>query len=182
MKFPSLTQISRRRRSGLSILEMLIAMSIGVMLLAAMATFAIYTARGFVSQGNYADLDRASRNALDTITRDIRQSRSVTAITSTKLTLANHDSQPLVLEFNTGNGQFTRTESNKTTVLLTQCEFGYFTNYIRVPANNWQWYPVNTNLASATKLIDVNWKCSRKIISKKFNTESVQTAKIVIRN
>ena len=32
------------------------------------------------------------------------------------------------------------------------------------------------------KLIDVSWKCSRKIMGEKLNTESVQTAKIVIRN
>jgi hypothetical protein len=31
-------------------------------------------------------------------------------------------------------------------------------------------------------MIDVSWKCSREILGAKINTESVQTAKIVIRN
>ena len=32
------------------------------------------------------------------------------------------------------------------------------------------------------KLVDLNWRCSRQILQQKVNTESVQTAKIVIRN
>jgi hypothetical protein len=32
------------------------------------------------------------------------------------------------------------------------------------------------------KLVDVSWLCSRKILGRKVNTESVQTAKIVMRN
>jgi hypothetical protein len=30
--------------------------------------------------------------------------------------------------------------------------------------------------------VDVSWKCSRQILGEKVNTESVQTAKIVMRN
>jgi hypothetical protein len=35
---------------------------------------------------------------------------------------------------------------------------------------------------SAAKLIQVSWICSRDILEARFNTESVQSAKIVIRN
>jgi prepilin-type N-terminal cleavage/methylation domain-containing protein len=174
----------RRSASGLTLLEMLVALSIASLVFAALGTLAVFTARGFVATGNYADLDRASRNALDVITRDIRESRSVAIFSNTKMTLVNYSNQLLVLEWKPSTGQMTRTLNGTTTVLLTGCDFLSFSNYIRVPTNGWQWYPVssNTNIASPTKLVDVSWKCSRQILGKKINTESVQTAKIVIRN
>ena len=37
-------------------------------------------------------------------------------------------------------------------------------------------------VADQVKLLDVSWRCSRKVLGQKLNTESVQTSKIVIRN
>src|SRR6185295_11113936 len=60
---------------GITVLEVLVASSIGMLVLLAMTSLTFYTARGFAAMGNYADLDRASRNALDQMTRDIRSSQ-----------------------------------------------------------------------------------------------------------
>jgi hypothetical protein len=147
-----------------------------------MASFAVFTARTFVATGNYADLDRASRNALDQITRDVRAARSVTAFSSSKLTLMDNNTNVLVYEWKPSTSQLTRQSGGFTTVLLQQCDYLTFSNYIRVPTNAWSWYPVGTNNVSLTKLVDVSWRCSRKILGQKVNTESVQTAKIVLRN
>jgi len=73
-----------------------------------------------------------------------------------------------------------RTKNSKTTTLLTQCDYLNFGISQRNPSNNFTFYPT-TNLNSV-KLIDMNWRCSRKILQLKVNIESVQTAKIVIRN
>ncbi len=35
---------------------------------------------------------------------------------------------------------------------------------------------------SICKLINMSWKCSRTILGSKMNTESVQTAQVVLRN
>lgn len=181
MRF-SLPNKSRRHESGLSLLEIMIATMIATIALAALGSMAVFTARSFVATGNYADLDRASRNALDVITRDIRESRAVVPTGNTKLTITTWDNSALVLEYKPSTAQFTRTHNGTTTVLLKQCDYLSFSNYTRVPGANWSWYPVSAGSLSTTKLVDVSWKCSRKILGKKVNTESVQTAKIVIRN
>ncbi|MEJ2010407.1 MAG: hypothetical protein P8Z30_20015, partial [Acidobacteriota bacterium] len=72
-------------------------------------------------------------------------------------------------------------------VLLTNCEYLAFGISQRNPSNEFCFYPAtNTTTSkldpSLCKLVDVSWKCSREIFGKKVNTESVQTAKIVMRN
>jgi prepilin-type N-terminal cleavage/methylation domain-containing protein len=182
MKFTLSSQPLGRRSNGFSLLELMIGIVITSLTLLAMGTTAMFTARSFVASGNYADLDRASRNALDILTRDIREARGVSSFSNTKVTLINYSNQPIVLEWKPSTAELTRTWNGTTSVLLKECDYLSFSNYTRVPTNKWNWYPVKTNVLSQTKLIDVSWKCSRKILGQKINTESVQTAKIVIRN
>jgi hypothetical protein len=56
---------------------MLITLGIGSLVMMAVMQTALFTARSFVAMGNYADLDRASRNALDTMSREIREAKAV---------------------------------------------------------------------------------------------------------
>jgi hypothetical protein len=132
--------------------------------------------------GNYGDLDRASRNALDILSRDVRQSRQLLTYTPKQISLRANDNSTLTYSFNPSTGNLTRQNGGTNKVLLTQCDYLNFSIYQRNPSNSWSWYPVSSNLIATTKLIDVSWKCSRKILGAKVNTESVQTAKIVIRN
>ncbi len=182
MKSVSNVAASARQRAGASLIETLVAISAGMITLGAVAGFSLFTARSFVSSGNYADLDRNSFAALDRLTRDIRQSRELLAYSTNKLTLRDNDNATLIYEYNPATHQLVRTKNGIREVLLTECDFLRFAIYQRTPSNNWTWYPVATNAISTTKLIDVSWKCSRKILGAKLNTESVQTAKVVIRN
>jgi len=175
-----------RPRTGFTILEMLIALGVASLVLGAVAGVAIYSARSFVALGNYADLDRASRNALDVMTRDIREARGLTAFTTNKLTLTAGDMSTLTFEYNPSAATLTRTSGSTTRVLLKECDYLKFAIYQRKPMAGSQFYPA-TNLSGVSdpsigKLVDVSWRCSRKILALKVNTESVQTAKIVIRN
>ena len=176
----------RRPSAGLTILEMLIALTLVSIVFATVASFAAFTARSFVATGNYADLDRASRNALDALTRDIRESRELTSFTTNKLTLTANDMSIVTFEYSPSKATLTRKQGAESSVLLEQCDFLKFVIYQRKPMAGLQFYPA-TNIAGASdpsiaKLIDVSWRCSRKILALKVNTESVQTAKIVIRN
>ena len=183
MKILPLISPARQQRAGVSLLETLIAISVGMMAMAAVGSMTLFTARSFVASGNYADLDRASFVALDTLSRDIRQSRALTLpFTTNKLTLTDNDNVTLTYEYKPSTSEFTRVKNGTTTVLLKQCDFLNFAIYQRTPTNGWNWRPVTTSLISEAKLIDVSWKCSRKILGAKVNTESVQTAKVVVRN
>lgn len=180
------TLTSRRQRTGFSLVEMMIAMAIASIIFAIVMSFSIYIARSFVATGNYADLDRASRNALDVMTRDIRESRALTAFATNKLTLTANDNSTLIFEFDPSAATLTRKTGTTTTVLLSQCDLLKFAIYQRKPMAGLTFYPATNGLGAASpsiaKLIDVSWRCSRKILGQKVNTESVQTAKIVMRN
>jgi hypothetical protein len=65
-------------------------------------------------------------------------------------------------------------------MLLTNVDFLSFQIFQRNPvAGTYDTYP--TSSATNCKLVSVSWICSRSILGSKLNTESVQTAKIVIR-
>jgi hypothetical protein len=167
----------------MTLLEILIAVTISVTVFAMIGAITVFTARSFVALGNYANLDSASRKALDTLSRDVRQARTVLSpFTSQTLKLMANDSNTVTYTYTPTTRKLTRQTNTGTTTLLEQCDFLNFHVYQRNPSNDWQWYPVQSNLLSTAKLIDVSWKCSRKILGQSVNTESVQTAKIVIRN
>lgn len=177
------TAVSRRKpNTGFTLVETMVAMGVASLMLAGIASFAVYTARSFVAAGNYADLDQASRNCLDVMTRDIRESRALTAFSTNKLTLSTDDGSALVYFYNPSASTLTRQKGNEVTVMLEQCDYLSFSIYQRSPSNNFTFYPVQNNRWDLAKLVDVSWRCSRKILGEKVNTESVQTAKIVMRN
>jgi hypothetical protein len=168
--------------AGLSLVETMIATSISMMTLCAVGFALMYSARSFVAIGNYNDLDQSSRNALDFITRDIRESLNVKSFTTNRLELTASDNSSLVIEYNPVSGELTRRKGGNTTVLLEECDFLRFNVYQRTPSNAFTFHSVQSNRVDLAKLVDVSWHCSRKILGAKLNTESVQTAKIVIRN
>ena len=180
-----ITSTKRRRRgkqAGLSLVEFLVAMGIGSLVLAGLAALMFYTGRSFAALANYVDLDTYSRNALDTMSREIRQTRRLVAGTSTRLQFEDSDGQTLVYEYNADERTLTRTKNGVTDSepLLKECNFLQFSMYQRNPINGkYDQYPTAT--PSECKLVQLRWICSRDLIQARRNTESVQSAKIVIR-
>jgi Tfp pilus assembly protein PilW len=72
---------------------MMIAVALGSMLAAAAGSLWLFGSRSFVAMGNYQDLDKKSRNALDRMSQDLRQATQVTAFqksgTTKLLTVTN---------------------------------------------------------------------------------------------
>jgi Tfp pilus assembly protein FimT len=171
---------SRRGRSGFTLTELMVATGLAVLVFAAVAIGSVFSARSFLAMGNYEELDSASRNALDIMTREIRQTKGLTAYATNQLSFQDYDGTTLTYSWNAGSGMLTRQKGTATTVLLKQCNYLLFGKSQRNPSNDFNFYPT-TNITKV-KLIDVSWVCSRQIMQQKVNTESVQTAKIVIRN
>ena len=184
----------RKRVSGLTLVEVMISVAAGSLLLAVAASLWLFGSRSFAAMGNYTDLDAKSRNALDQMSRDIRQATGVTGFQDkggTKwLTVTN-------TALGTG-ATYTWNATPRTLVCqragqadevyLTECDRWDFDFYQRVPqkGGGYVFFPA-TNMAgrydlSICKLINMTWKCSRKILGSKVNTESVQTAQVVLRN
>jgi type II secretory pathway pseudopilin PulG len=184
-------------RSGgaFTLVEMLVATGLGSVVLVVIAILAAYGARSFVALGNYADLDQASRNALDLISVEMRQATALVSVqtnaTAKSLTFTNAltarqmkiywDSSSRLLNMDiTGQGTYP---------LLTECDrwdFSLYSKATTVTSTNVVFYPATNNTGAIDpticKLVNMSWKCSRTILGNKVNTESVQTAQIVLRN
>jgi hypothetical protein len=168
---------------------MLVAVGLSGILLVVVGSLSVYGARSFVALGNYADLDAQSRYALDLMSREFRHATAVVAVRtnlpvkSITLTNANAasavkvtydaDQRTLVLE-RTGQPALT---------LLKECDrydFDVFTRVPNVTSGNITFNRAPT--VNTVKLISMSWKCSRTILGQRVNTESVQTAQVVLRN
>jgi hypothetical protein len=164
----------------MTLVEIMVALAVASILLLAVATLGLYGGRSFAGLANYTDLDARSRHALDRLTKDVRQVNRLTASTSTSLTFEDADGSSLQYVYSPGNRTLSRVKGGATEVLLTECDSLSFAIFQRNPINGtYNQYP--TASPATTKLINVTWTCSRKILGNTMNTENVQTAKVVIR-
>src|SRR5688572_29028977 len=109
---------TQRKLSGMTLVDMMVAVAIGGLVLTSIAMLSVYSARSFVAMGNYADLDQASRNALDNMSREIRQTQSLTSYTSTQLTFQESPSNTLIYVYDPQARTLTRRRGGLDTVLL----------------------------------------------------------------
>jgi type II secretory pathway pseudopilin PulG len=169
----------------MTLVELMVAMGVGSILFVAVGTLAFYSARSFAALSNYVELDNFSRNALDQMSREIRQADAL--LTGTDHQLVFQVSNPtngvvsqVTFTYDPTSRQLTRTQSGTTTTLLKECDFLKFSIYQRNPiGGTYDQYP--TANPATCKLVQMSWICSRNILGKKANTESVQSAKVVIR-
>jgi prepilin-type N-terminal cleavage/methylation domain-containing protein len=174
------TSIKRRRQAGLTMVELMVAVAIGSVALLGLSMLSVYTARSFAAMANYVDLDRSSRKALDNLTKIVRESDGL-------LEFSAHE---LELSYGGENVKFTYSEQAKTLVyktenfsktLLTGCDFLKFEVFQRnTEEGTYDQFPTTLEDSDA-KLIQVTWICSKSVLGKLINSESVQSAKIVIR-
>ncbi len=173
----------------MTLVELQTASAISVILFAAVMALAFYTARSFAAFTNYVELDTNSRNALDVMSTEIRQADFVKAATPTSLTLqttdlgtgATHDLQYL---YTPATKELTRiVDGGQPEVLLTECTFLQFGTFQRntTPSLDNAFVPVATSQPNLCKVVQLTWICTRRILGKTANTESVQSAKVVIR-
>ncbi len=180
-KLMSTKRVSRRA-PAFTLVETLVAMGVGSMLLVVIFSLSFYSSRSFAAMANYADLDSASRNALDRMTRDIRGVNRLTSFSTNQVSFEDIDLSTLSYVYNPLQRTLVRTQKGVSQVLLTECDRLTFSIFQRNPiGGTYDQYPAANNNPDLCKLVQVNWTCSRKIFGQKVNTESVQTAKIVIR-
>lgn len=166
----------------MTLAELMVAMAIGSIVAMGLASLSFFTARSFAAMANYVDLDHRSRIALDTMSREIRQATRLTASTATSLTFTDFDGGTLQYVFDPQAKTLSRIKGGVAggRPLLEECDSLNFSIYQRNPVGGtYDQYPAAS--ASTCKLVQLRWVCSRKILGVAKNTESVQSAKIVIR-
>ena len=180
---PTSTDSRRAQRSvAATLIEYVISIGVGSIALLAIVAFSIYTGRSFAGIMNYVELEGQSRTALDGMIKDIRQTGLLTGFTSNSLTFQDYDAKALTYAYDPEARTLTRTKDGASKTLLNECDSLDFSIFQRNTTNGtYDQYPT-TLQASNCKVVQVTWTCSRQITGTKLNTETVQTAKIVIRN
>jgi len=161
----------------MTLVEMMVAVAVGSLILAVIATASMTSALWFSALANYVDMDAKSRNALDQMTLKVRQAGALTEFSPTHLKFAAPGQTNSFLAYDwdsaTGSLMEWNTGDSTTNTLLTGCDKLAFSLY------NASFAPT-TNLSQA-KGLSVNWRCSRTVLGRT-NTEDMQQALIVIRN
>ena len=175
--------VSNNRR-GYTLAEMVVAMAVFSISGLALASVYFFAMKSFVAMGNYALLDQANRQAMDSLTREIRQAKQVTACSTNSITIVNGDDLAVTFLFRPQTKQFVRTASDGSyKVLLNDCNLITFDLYQRNPVGgSYDIYPAATgNWQQTVKVVQLSWKASRSMLNGLVNSENVQTARIVIR-
>jgi type II secretory pathway pseudopilin PulG len=180
--------------AAFTLFETMLAVAIGSLLTAVVASLWIYSSRSFVTMGNYADLDNKSRRALDLMSHDLREATAVTAfqtsstLKSITISNANFGTQVTYTWSATPRTLVCQKPGQANQVYLTECDRWDFQLYQRSPQTNgnYVFFPATNSAGnydlSICKLINMKWKCTRTILGNKVNSESVQTAQVVLRN
>ena len=161
--------------------EMMVGVAVGFLVLMVIDMVFLTSTFNFAGMGNYMLMDRASRNALDHMTKDIRNSADLTNFSASQLTFVYSGSTNLYYNYNASLGQLTswKTGDSQTNILLSGVSNLVFTLYNNVPLAGGT--NATTTVLSQAKGIGIAWKCSKTSVGR-VNTEYMQQAMIVVRN
>jgi type II secretory pathway pseudopilin PulG len=166
---------------GMSLVEMLVATGVGSLVLLSIMTVLVTSNRTFASMGNYVAMEQASRNALDQMTREIRRSKNLISFSTNQLVFNFSGTTNLTYFYDAQSRKLSQWKTGEqTNVLLSGCDSVAFSMYSNIPQPGGVFS--NTTVVAQGKSISVAWRCSRTILGKKFDTEDMQQALIVIRN
>jgi len=172
---------SSKSARGMTLIETLIALGISTIMVAQVCALWFYSTRSFAAQASYTSLDQDSQRALDWLSRDVRQATNVTSFATNRIVLKTLSGQDITFYHDSGKLRRSITSGN-TVTLLKDCEWVNFKMYQRTPiAGTFDQYPASS--LATCKLIEVNWKCSRRPFpTSTEQTEYMQSAKVVLRS
>jgi YD repeat-containing protein len=181
---------NRKRRQGWTLLETLFAFGAALLVITPTMVAYFFMNRTLDATANYEELDRQSRSALDIITSDIREAGGLTNYSTNSLSFTNQDGS--LLQF-TWDGANYLTYTNASTTLsgcprggrlLKNCTYLAFDIYQRNPTSNttMTFTPAPSTNPALAKVVVMNWVCKRTNYMSLTDSESVQTAKVVMRN
>lgn len=164
-------------------MEYLVAMAIGGIIMTALTQLVFFTGRSFAALANYTELDRHSRNTLDQMVYKIRQADQMTDFSTNRMVFGYMTTNTLTYEYSPTAKILTEQIGNgPSKILLRGCDVLTFSIFQRnTAAGTYDQFPA-TMTNNAVKLVQLSWTCSRTVLGARINSESVQSAKIVIRN
>lgn len=173
-----------KRIAAYSLIEMMFAATIFTVVGGAVGTAYMFSLRSFQALSNYSKLDEENREAVDRISRELREATTIQTppdgYQKSQLVFLDCNGKRITYSFNRYSQTLTRTSNSVVTVLLTNCSLINFNLGTRAVANNYMYY-TNSDPNHA-KIVDLTWKTSKTVGGRTFiNSENIQTARIVIR-
>lgn len=160
----------------------MVATGLFSLLALALWTLSSFSGRSFAASSNYVDMEAKGRTALDYFSRDVRRAIGVASYTTNSLVFMDYDGNTnLTYTYDPSARTFVRNKAGEAKTILTECDSLSISLFQRTPvAGTYEQFPASDQVTA--KVIQVNWKCSRTILGGKWNTESVQTAKVMLRS
>jgi len=167
--------------AGSTLVEALIATGITALLILVLISLSMFSGRAFAAFYNYVDLDDHNKIAMDTLTSDLRECNRLVAFTSTQVVMEDSDGVNITYTYVPAEEKLKRIKNGIEKTLLTGCDMLKFVIAKRNPVGFTYEEHYEAATPATAKVVQVSWNCSRTILGQKVNTESVQTARIVIR-
>jgi prepilin-type N-terminal cleavage/methylation domain-containing protein len=182
-------KLSRKTRRAWTLVEMMVAVAVFSLSSMSLMGIYVYSVKSMASMYSYALLDAYNRQAMDLLTREVRQSKKVISYTTNSITIltANDDGSDgpqVTYAFSPSSKKMIRTsQDGSSKMLLDNCSLLKFDLFTRCPSNAvFGSFPVATNNWQQTvKVLQLTWKTQIVQPSGIANSENVQTARIVIR-
>ena len=167
----------------MTLVELLVATAIGVMMMAGLLSFMVYSVRAFASMDNYIVMDQKSRYALDRFTSVVRQVDGLASISSNAISF-NRGGTNITFSYNASAGTLAQVAGGSSSLLLsnvTVCTFGTFARDFSAVTNTFDNLPA-TGIATNCKAVTISWTCSRRVFGSAVNTELEKSGQVIIRN
>jgi prepilin-type N-terminal cleavage/methylation domain-containing protein len=167
-------------KSGFTLAELLISMGVSSVVMLGIMTLFLYSGRSYVMLSNYAQIQTSTLNAIDQMSKEIREAQEVTSFTASDITLTTVTNTPVTFRYSSGNRTLSRIQNGHSKLLLQDCDWVRFEVYQRTPIEGTFDYNdiADTNEA---KVVAIHWKCSRMLPGSVVNSDGGQMARIVLR-
>ena len=181
MVFNRTSILRARGPAAFTLVEYVVAMSIGLIVLGAACVlwgFASVTTAGLL---NYVELSMTSKNALESISREIRNAVAVQSFSASRLVLLDPSRQQVTLSYDSVSQTLRQTKGTEQKTILSGCSSFEFKVFQRTPTSGSDTMSEATDTNTA-KVVQMQWACARKQTGDKQNVENLVSSKVVIRS
>lgn len=185
------TKRSLKSRRGFTLTEILVASTLSLVAMGGILSTSLFISRSGYRVEQYTDMENESRKSLDQFGQDVRMAQDVTWHDANSLTLVipvdatSTATRTCSYAYNPTAGTFSRTESGRSTVLLTgirECTLMGFkingdpTHTSSIPSSDW------TVISNSTKQLQLSVSSTRSRGMDINTAQKVISARFILRN
>jgi Tfp pilus assembly protein PilW len=168
----------------MSLIELVISVAIAGAVFTVVMSLGFYSAQSFAAMSSYVELSASSRQAVDSLTREIRQADLVSGCSDGRLDLQVTSLSNLTYAvsyiWDPTSKTLSRAMGSNSQVYLSGCDYIRFAMFQRNGTTT-QATPVPTSDPASCKAVQLSWSCSRQIFGDTTSTEDMQSAMVVLR-